>query len=144
MAKWLKQGKSEVEIQEADSKVRSTVEQILSDVSKRGDVAVKELSKKFDNYEPDSFILSEQDIENAISNVSKRDLEDIKFAQTQVRNFAKKQLECIKDLEVETLPGVILGHKNIPMNAVGCYVPGGKYPMVASAHMSVLLQSCRC
>jgi len=138
MAKWLKEGKSENEIVEYDAEVRKTVETILSDVSKRGDVAVKELSKKFDNYEPDSFILSEQDIENAISNVSKRDLEDIKFAQTQVRNFAKKQLECIKDLEVETLPGVILGHKNIPMNAVGCYVPGGKYPMVASAHMSVL------
>ena len=138
MAKWLKQGKSEVEIQEADSKVRSTVEQILSDVSKRGDDAVRELSKKFDNYEPKNFILSEQEIENAINQVSKRDIEDIKFAQTQVRNFAKKQLECIKDLEVETLPGVILGHKNIPMNAVGCYVPGGKYPMVASAHMSVL------
>ena len=138
MAKWLKQGKSEVEIQEADSKVRSTVEQILFDVSKRGDEAVRELSKKFDNYEPKNFILSEQEIENAINQVSKRDIEDIKFAQTQVRNFAKKQLECIKDLEVETLPGVILGHKNIPMNAVGCYVPGGKYPMVASAHMSVL------
>ena len=138
MAKWLKEGKSENEIVEYDAEVRKTVETILSDVSKRGDVAVKELSKKFDNYEPDSFILSQQDIENAISNVSKRDLEDIKFAQTQVRNFAKKQLECIKDLEVETLPGVILGHKNIPMNAVGCYVPGGKYPMVASAHMSVL------
>jgi sulfopropanediol 3-dehydrogenase len=138
MAKWLKQGKSEVEIQEADSKVRSTVEQILSDVSKRGDDAVRELSKKFDNYEPKNFILTEQEIENAINQVPKRDIEDIKFAQTQVRNFAKKQLECIKDLEVETLPGVILGHKNIPMNAVGCYVPGGKYPMVASAHMSVL------
>ena len=138
MAKWLKQGKSDIEIEEADSKVRSTVEQILSDVSKRGDVAVRELSKKFDNYEPKNFILTEQEIENAINQVPKRDIEDIKFAQNQVRNFARKQLECIKDLEVETLPGVILGHKNIPMNAVGCYVPGGKYPMVASAHMSVL------
>ena len=96
------------------------------------------MSKKFDNYEPENFILSEQEIENAISKVEKRDIEDIKFAQTQVRNFATKQLESIKDVEVETLPGVILGHKNIPMNAVGCYVPGGKYPMVASAHMSVL------
>ena len=131
-------GKSENEIIEADAKVRSTVENILSDVGKRGDEAVRELSKKFDNYEPENFILTDNEIETAISKVSKRDIEDIKFAQAQVRNFATKQLECIKDLEVETLPGVILGHKNIPMNAVGCYVPGGKYPMVASAHMSVL------
>ena len=138
MAKWIKEGKSENEIIEADAKVRSTVENILSDVGKRGDEAVRELSKKFDNYEPENFILTDNEIETAISKVSKRDIEDIKFAQAQVRNFATKQLECIKDLEVETLPGVILGHKNIPMNAVGCYVPGGKYPMVASAHMSVL------
>ena len=138
MAKWIKEGKSENEIIEADAKVRNTVESILADVSSRGDVAVRELSKKFDNYSPDNFILSKEEIETAISKVSKRDIEDIKFAQTQVRNFAQKQLECIKDLEVETLPGVILGHKNIPMNRVGCYVPGGKYPMVASAHMSVL------
>jgi len=138
MAKWIKEGKSESEIIEADTKVKNTVETILSDVSKRGDDAVRELSIKFDNYDPESFILSENEIDKAISKVSKRDIEDIKFAQAQVRNFASKQLECIKDLEVETLPGVILGHKNIPMNAVGCYVPGGKYPMVASAHMSVI------
>ena len=138
MAKWIKEGKSENEIIEADAKVRSTVENILSDVGKRGDEAVRELSKKFDNYEPENFILTDDEIQKAISKVSKRDIDDIKFAQAQVRNFATKQLECIKDLEVETLPGVILGHKNIPMNAVGCYVPGGKYPMVASAHMSVL------
>ena len=138
MAKWIKEGKSENEIIEADAKVRSTVENILSDVSERGDEAIRELSKKFDNYEPENFILTDNEIEKAISNVSKRDIDDIKFAQAQVRNFATKQLDCIKDLEVETLPGVILGHKNIPMNAVGCYVPGGKYPMVASAHMSVL------
>ena len=104
---------------------------------KRGDNAVRELSKKFDNYEPENFILTHKEIETAISKVSKKDIDDIKFAQDQVRNFAKKQLECIKDLEV-ALPGIVLGHKNIPMNAVGCYVPGGKYPMVASAHMSVL------
>ena len=138
MAKWLKNGKSEKEIVEADAEVKKTVEKILQDVAKRGDEAVRELSIKFDNYSPDNFILTKEEIETAISKVSKRDIEDIKFAQTQVRNFAKKQLECIRDLEVETLPGVILGHKNIPMNAVGCYVPGGKYPMVASAHMSVL------
>ena len=138
MAKWFKNGKSEKEIVEADSEVRKTVEKILQDVVNKGDEAVRELSKKFDNYSPDNFILSQEEIDIAISKVSERDIDDIKFAQSQVRNFAKKQLECIKDLEVETLPGVILGHKNIPMNAVGCYVPGGKYPMVASAHMSVL------
>ncbi len=138
MAKWLKEGKSEKEIVEADAEVKKTVEKILQDVTSRGDQAVRELSEKFDNYSPDNFILSEDEIQIAISKVSKRDLDDIKFAQTQVRNFAQKQLECIKDLEVETMPGVVLGHKNIPMNAVGCYVPGGKYPMVASAHMSVL------
>ena len=138
MAKWFKNGKSEKEIVEADSEVRKTVEKILQDVVNRGDEAVRELSIKFDNYSPDNFILSQEEIDIAISKVPERDIDDIKFAQSQVRNFAKKQLECIKDLEVETLPGVILGHKNIPMNAVGCYVPGGKYPMVASAHMSVL------
>ena len=138
MAKWFKNGKSEKEIVEADSEVRKTVEKILQDVVNKGDEAFRELSKKFDNYSPDNFILSQEEIDIAISKVPERDIDDIKFAQSQVRNFAKKQLECIKDLEVETLPGVILGHKNIPMNAVGCYVPGGKYPMVASAHMSVL------
>ena len=138
MAKWFKNGKSEKEIVEADAEVRKTVEKILQDVVNRGDEAVRELSIKFDNYSPDNFILSQEEIDIAISKVPERDIDDIKFAQSQVRNFAKKQLECIKDLEVETLPGVILGHKNIPMNAVGCYVPGGKYPMVASAHMSVL------
>ena len=138
MAKWFKNGKSEKEIVEADAEVKKTVEKILLDVVNRGDEAVRELSIKFDNYSPDNFILSQEEIDIAISKVSERDIDDIKFAQSQVRNFAKKQLECIKDLEVETLPGVILGHKNIPMNAVGCYVPGGKYPMVASAHMSVL------
>ena len=138
MAKWFKNGKSEKEIVEADAEVKKTVEKILRDVVNRGDEAVRELSIKFDNYSPDNFILSQEEIDIAISKVPERDIDDIKFAQSQVRNFAKKQLECIKDLEVETLPGVILGHKNIPMNAVGCYVPGGKYPMVASAHMSVL------
>ncbi len=138
MAIWLKEGKSESEIIEADDKVKKIVEDILNDVSKRGDDAVKELSIKFDNYNPKSFTLNENDIKNIIDKVSKRDLEDIKFAQDQVKNFAKKQLECLHDLEVETMPGVILGHKNIPVNSVGCYVPGGKYPMVASAHMSVI------
>ena len=138
MAIWLKEGKSESEIIEADDKVKKIVENILDDVTKRGDSAVRELSLKFDNYEPKSFVLEDNEIQNIIDKVVKRDLEDIKFAQSQVRNFAKKQLNCIQDLEVETMPGVILGHKNIPINSVGCYVPGGKYPMVASAHMSVI------
>ena len=141
MSKWLKNGKSEKEIIEADAEVRKTVEKILQDVTKRGDEAVRELSLKFDNYTPDSFILNKKEIENIVDKVNKRDLEDIKFAQDQVRNFAQKQLECLKDLEVETIPGVVLGHKNIPVNSVGCYVPGGKYPMVASAHMSVITAS---
>ncbi len=138
MAVWLKEGKSESEIIEADDKVKKIVEEILNDVSKRGDDAVRQLSIKFDNYDPKSFIIEEKEIQNILDKVSKRDLEDIKFAQKQVKNFAKKQLDCILELEVETLPGVILGHKNIPINSVGCYVPGGKYPMVASAHMSVI------
>ncbi len=98
----------------------------------------RELSKKFDNWEPASFRLNDQEIERAISQVSKRDLDDIKFAQAQVRNFAQKQRDTLRDLEVETLPGVMLGHRHIPVNAVGCYVPGGRYPMVASAHMSIV------
>ena len=135
---WLKEGKSESEIIEADDKVKKIVEDILNDVTKRGDEAVRELSIKFDNYNPKSFLLSENEIQNIIDKVDNRDLEDIKFAQSQVRNFASKQFECILELEVETMPGVVLGHKNLPVNSVGCYVPGGKYPMVASAHMSVL------
>jgi sulfopropanediol 3-dehydrogenase len=125
-------------VEAADAKVRATVEAILADVKARGDAAIADLSKKFDNWEPANFRLNEQEIERAISQVSKRDLEDIKFAQAQVRNFAQRQRETLQDLEVETLPGVILGHRHIPVNAVGCYVPGGRYPMVASAHMSIV------
>ena len=138
MPRHLKRGLDPSAIEAADAKVRGTVEDILDDVKARGDVAIRELSKKFDNWEPASFRLSPQDIERAIAQVSNRDLEDIRFAQTQVRNFAQKQLETMKDLEVETLPGVILGHKHIPVNSIGCYVPGGRYPMVASAHMSIV------
>jgi sulfopropanediol 3-dehydrogenase len=123
---------------EADSKVRSTVEGILADIEARGDTAVRALSAKFDNWSPENFRLSEQDIEAAMSKVSARDLEDIRFAQANVRRFAEHQKAALQDVEIETEPGVILGHKNIPVDAVGCYVPGGKYPMVASAHMSVL------
>jgi len=138
MINYLKQGKSDADVAEADAKVRATVEGILEAIAKRGDDAVKELALKFDGYAPDDFRLSEAEIAGALAKVSADDIDDIQFAQAQVRNFAEKQKECLKDLEVETLPGVILGHKNIPVNAVGCYVPGGKYPMVASAHMSVV------
>ena len=138
MAKYLKKSKSHTERKKDDREIKETVELLLSDIDKRGDEAVLEMSKKFDNYSPESFLLSETEINNAISKVSKRDIDDILFAQDQIRNFAKKQLESLSDIEIETMPGVILGHKNIPVDSVGCYVPGGKFPMVASAHMSVV------
>ena len=138
MTRYLKRGMDAGAIEEADAKVRATVEGILADVKARGDAAIRDLSEKFDNWSPKNFRLSEQEIERAIGELPKRDLEDIKFAQAQVRNFAQKQKDALRDIEVETLPGVILGHKNIPVNAIGCYVPGGRYPMVASAHMSVV------
>jgi sulfopropanediol 3-dehydrogenase len=138
MARFLKRGLAQSAVDEADAKVRASVESTLADIRARGDAAVRELSEKFDNWSPASFRLSEAEIEAAVAQVSKRDLDDIKFAQTQVRNFAIKQKACLQDLEVETLPGVVLGHKNVPVNSVGCYVPGGKYPMIASAHMSVV------
>src|SRR5262249_44359747 len=120
------------------AKVRETVEQILADVEARRNAAVRELSETFDKWSPASFKLTPQEIERAIAQVSKRDLDDIKFAQAQVRNFAQKQRATLQDLEVETLPGVILGHRHIPVQSIGCYVPGGRYPMVASAHMSIV------
>jgi sulfopropanediol 3-dehydrogenase len=138
MPRFLKRGMDATSIKEADTKVRQTVEQILEQVETRRDAAVRELSEKFDNWSPANFRLSAQDIENAIAQVPKRDLEDIKFAQAQVRNFAQKQRDSMKDIEVETLPGVVLGHKHIAVESIGCYVPGGRYPMVASAHMSVV------
>ncbi|MFZ4806061.1 MAG: histidinol dehydrogenase [Hyphomicrobiaceae bacterium] len=138
MARWLKRGKDADARKEADDKVRSTVEAILADVARRGDAAVRELSVKFDDYAPKEFFLSRPQIEAAMAQLRPRDIDDIAFAQAQVRNFAQKQKECLKDLEVETMPGVVLGHKNIPVDAVGCYVPGGRYPMIASAHMSVV------
>ncbi len=138
MARYLKTGKDAGEVAEDDAKTRALVEKILADVEARGDAAVRELSARFDDWSPDAFRLAEQDIEAALSKVRQRDLDDIKFAQAQVRNFAEHQKASMKDIEVETMPGVILGHKNIPVNSVGCYVPGGKYPMVASAHMSVV------
>jgi len=138
MAKYLKRGQDQSTVADNDAKVRATVEGILADIGSRGDAAVRELSERFDAWSPETFRLSDADIEAALAKVSKQDLDDIRFAQAQVRNFAEKQRACILDLEVETLPGVVLGHKNIPVNAVGCYVPGGQYPMVASAHMSVV------
>jgi len=138
MPRWLKRGMDAGAIEAADAKVRQTVESILDDVKKRGNTAIRELSKKFDNWEPADFKLTPAEVERAISQVRKRDLEDIKFAQAQVRNFAQKQRDSMRDLEVETLPGVVLGHRHIPVNAIGCYVPGGRYPMVASAHMSIV------
>jgi len=138
MVRYLKRGMDAGTLKAADAQVRATVEAILSDVEARRDVAVRAFSEKFDNWSPPSFKLSPEDIERAIAQVSRRDLDDIKFAQAQVRNFADKQRTTLQDLEVETLPGVILGHKHIPVNAIGCYVPGGRYPMVASAHMSIV------
>ena len=138
MATYIKKGIEAGEIAQADAKVRATVEGILSDIETRGDPAIRELSRKFDNWDPQTFRLSDTEIEAAISKVPKGDLDDIRFAQSQVRNFAEKQKACLEDLEVETMPGVVLGHRNVPVNSVGCYVPGGKYPMVASAHMSVV------
>jgi sulfopropanediol 3-dehydrogenase len=138
MARYLKRGMDASAAKAADAKVRATVEQILADVEARGDAAVRELSEKFDRWSPKDFRLSKQEIERALGEVSQRDLDDIQFAQTQVRNFAEKQLATMHDLEVETLPGVVLGHKHMPVEAVGCYVPGGRYPMVASAHMSIV------
>ncbi|EHU1702103.1 histidinol dehydrogenase [Acinetobacter baumannii] len=138
MAVWLKQGAAPEVVKNAQIQVRETVENILADIEGRGDAAVRELSFKFDKLERDNFRLSEQEIEACLSQLSKRDLNDIRFAQTQVENFARHQRNSIQDIEVETLPGVILGHKNIPVSAAGCYVPGGKYPLLASAHMSVI------
>jgi sulfopropanediol 3-dehydrogenase len=138
MIRRLKNSKPETERAEDDARVRATVEAALADITARGDAAVREMSVKFDGHAPVSFRLSDRDIEAALSRVAKRDLDDIRFAQAQVRNFAQKQREALRDIEVETLPGVVLGHKNIPVNSVGCYVPGGKYPMVASAHMSIV------
>ncbi|WP_420859907.1 histidinol dehydrogenase [Marivivens marinus] len=134
---YLKRSKPEAEKAEDDAKVRAVVEQTLGDIEARGDAAVHELAVKFDGYDRQSYRLSAAEIEAIIAKVSPRDMADIKFAQEQVTNFARAQRASMTDIEVETLPGVILGHKNIPVQSVGCYVPGGKFPMVASAHMSV-------
>ncbi len=134
---YLKRGKPEAERAADDTAVRATVEAALNDIETRGDAAVREMAEKFDDYSPASYRLSDDDIQALIAKVDPRDLEDIKFAQRQVRNFAQAQRDSMLDIEIETMPGVFLGHKNIPVQSVGCYVPGGKFPMVASAHMSV-------
>lgn len=138
MIKYLKKGKPQAERADDDAKVRAIVESTLKSIEESGDKSVRQLSEKFDHYSPASFRLSEQEIQQAIAMLSEREIEDIKFAQAQVRKFAEAQRASMTDIEVETLPGVILGHKNIPVQSVGCYIPGGKFPMVASAHMSVL------
>ncbi|CAI2485772.1 Sulfopropanediol 3-dehydrogenase [Serratia ficaria] len=138
MAKWLKKGAEAEAIKNADRKVRDTVEQILADIEARGDAAIRELSIRFDKLDRADYRLTDAEIQACYEQLSERDIADIAFAQEQVRNFAQHQRNSMVDIEVETLPGVILGHKNIPVNAAGCYVPGGKYPLLASAHMSVI------
>ena len=138
MAQVLKRGRDADAKADDDAKVRATVEGILKDIETRGDAAVRELSVKFDGWDRTDYRLTDAEIRACLGELSARDIEDIKFAQTQVRNFAQHQRNAMQDLEVETLPGIVLGHKNIPVNSVGCYVPGGKYPLLASAHMSVV------
>lgn len=137
MIRQLKSGISAEQSATDDAKVRDIVEGILKDIETRGDLAVREYSEKFDKWTPENYRLTEAQIKACYQELSEQEINDIKFAQEQVRNFAQHQRDALKDVEVETLPGVILGHKNIPMNSVGCYIPGGKYPLVASAHMSV-------
>jgi len=138
MIVYLKHGASQAEAAQEDLNVRATVEGILQSIERRGDVAVREYSEKFDRWSPSDFRLSRAQIDACYARLTQRDLDDIAFAQEQVRRFAQVQRDALRDIEVETLPGVILGHKNIPVESVGCYVPGGKYPLVASAHMSVV------
>jgi sulfopropanediol 3-dehydrogenase len=138
MAQVLKRGRSADEKAEDDAKTRAIVEGILKDIADRGDAAVREMSNKFDGWDRADYRLTDAEIRDCLSQLSARDIEDIKFAQAQVKNFAEHQRASMQDIEVETLPGIVLGHKNIPVNSVGCYVPGGKYPLLASAHMSVV------
>ena len=138
MATWFKKAISKQDKDEAQQQVKETVEKLLADIESRGDTAVRELSKRFDQWEPVEFKLSKETIQTCINRLSSSTLDDIRFAQNQIRNFAQIQRDSMRDVEEETLPGVILGHRHIPMNRVGSYVPGGKFPMVASAHMSVV------
>ena len=138
MARWLKRGRDAGAVAEDDAKVGAAVEMMLVDIQARGDKAVRELSIKFDKWDRADYRLTDAEIRGCLSELSARDIEDIKFAQAQVRNFAEHQRAAMRDVEVETLPGVVLGHKHIPVQSIGCYVPGGKYPLLASAHMSVI------
>ena len=138
MAEWLKRAVTAEVRAEADRKVRDVVEATLADIQSRGDTAVRELSIRFDGWDREDYRLSQQEIDDCLNSLTAQNIKDIEFAQAQVRNFAEVQRASMKDVEVETLPGVVLGHKNIPVNAAGCYVPGGKYPLLASAHMSVI------
>ena len=138
MIRYIKKRSESNNVSEDKSSIEETVRSILSDIRERGDAALRHYSGHFDNWSPANFRLSEDEIDAAISKLNQSEIEDIKFAQNQIRHFAQKQLETMNELEVETLPGVFLGHKHIPIENVGCYVPGGRYPMVASAHMSVL------
>ena len=139
--KYLKKGKTDADKAIDDAQVSEVVKNTLKVIEEKGDKAVREFSEKFDNYSPKSYRLSPAEIDSLVKKVSPQDLEDIKFAQEQVRNFAQAQRDSMQDIEVETMPGVILGHKNIPVQSVGCYVPAGKFPMVASAHMSIVTAS---
>jgi sulfopropanediol 3-dehydrogenase len=135
---YLKSGKTSDQKAAINATVRTTVEGILADIESRGDAAVRDYSTKFDNWTPQSMRLTDAEIAACIASLPKQAIDDIKFAQAQIKRFAQIQMTSFRDVEVETLPGVILGHKNIPIRAVGCYVPGGKYPLLASAHMGVL------
>ena len=138
MIRYLKKGGDDAEAAEADRKARQTVEGILDDVTRRGDAAVRELSIRFDKWSPPSFRLSADEVATLIGSLPNQVIEDIRFAQTQIRRFAEAQRASMREIEIETIPGVRLGHKHVPVESVGCYIPGGRYPMVASAHMSVL------
>ena len=138
MIKVIKSGIDADVAADMDAKVKSTVETTLKDIETRGDAAVRELSEKFDKWSPKSFRLSDEEIQSAISRLPAETIDDIKFAQSQIRNIAEIQKAALQDVEEETFPGVFLGHKNIPVNSVGWYIPGGKYPLVASAQICVL------
>lgn len=138
MARYLKRGRDAGAVADDDARIRATVETILADIAQRGDVAVRELGVRFDRYDRADPRLTDREIKGCLAELSARDIEDIEFAQAQVRNFAQHQRASLQDLEFETLPGVVLGHTHIPVGSVGCYVPGGKYPLLASAHMSVV------
>ncbi len=138
MKRYLKENMHRSMAKKANASVQTAVADIIAEIDERGEVAVRKYSRKFDDWDPQDFKLSDAEINQCLESLEKRTREDIEFAQTQIRRFAEAQRDCLKDLEIETLPGVRLGHRNIPVSSVGCYVPGGRYPMVASAHMSVV------